>query len=312
MWWCEMRSPAVMTATLLLIRAHHTHPHTRIYTHPHTPIYTHPHTHSSSVCVCIIYLYIQHTATSLQRTAAQLRTTHLRGQMRMSATYPSWVRGVLQCVAMCCSVLQCVASADLHYAPLLGTCAYTFTCICNTLQHHCNAFVVHCSGDYLPFLSTQCFAVFCSVLKCVLVCCSMFQFVAVVINVTYPPSVRIVLQCVAVCCSVVQCVAVCCSVLQCVAVCCSVLQCVAAVMSVTCPSLVRSVLQCVAGCCSVLQCVAGCCRVLCCNRDQRYLSLLSTYMYAHIYIYMQHTATHCNTLHYTATHSKTAIHLYLH
>jgi len=32
------------------------------------------------------------------------------------------------------------------------------------------------------------------------------------------------LQCVAVCCSVLQCVAVCCSVLQCVAVCCSVLQ----------------------------------------------------------------------------------------
>ena len=29
------------------------------------------------------------------------------------------------------------------------------------------------------------------------------------------------LQCVAVCCSVLQCVAVCCSVLQCVAVCCS-------------------------------------------------------------------------------------------
>ena len=37
------------------------------------------------------------------------------------------------------------------------------------------------------------------------------------------------LQCVAVCCSVLQCVAVCCSVLQCVAVCCSVLQCVAVI-----------------------------------------------------------------------------------
>ena len=47
------------------------------------------------------------------------------------------------------------------------------------------------------------------------------------------------LQCVAVCCSVLQCVAVCCSVLQCVAVCCSVLQCAAV-------------------CCSVLQCVAVC------------------------------------------------------
>ena len=52
------------------------------------------------------------------------------------------------------------------------------------------------------------------------------------------------LQCVAVCCSVLQCVAACCSVLQCVAVCCSVLQCVA----VRC-----SMLQCVAVCCSVSQ-----------------------------------------------------------
>ena len=34
------------------------------------------------------------------------------------------------------------------------------------------------------------------------------------------------LQCVAVCCSVLQRVAVCCSVLQCVAVCCIVVQCV--------------------------------------------------------------------------------------
>ena len=40
------------------------------------------------------------------------------------------------------------------------------------------------------------------------------------------------LQCVAVCCSVLQCAAVCCSVLQCVAVCCSVFQCVAVCCSV--------------------------------------------------------------------------------
>ena len=86
------------------------------------------------------------------------------------------------------------------------------------------------------------------------------------------------LQCVAVCCSVLQCVAVCChhvttkiahsvccNVLQCVAVCCSVLQCVARVLHMCC-----SVLQCVVVCCSVLQCVAVCCSVLqcvtvCCN-----------------------------------------------
>ena len=46
------------------------------------------------------------------------------------------------------------------------------------------------------------------------------------------------LQCVAVCCSVLQSVAVCCSVLQCVAVCCSVLQCVA-----VCSSMLQCVPQ---------------------------------------------------------------------
>jgi len=79
-----------------------------------------------------------------------------------------------------------------------------------------------------------------------------------------------VLQCVAVCCSVLQCVVgdqvkqmtvdirniVCCSVLQCVAVCCSVLQCVA----VCCGGSSEtndgrhsqySVLQCAAVCCSM-------------------------------------------------------------
>jgi len=52
-----------------------------------------------------------------------------------------------------------------------------------------------------------------------------------------------VLQCAAVCCSVLQRAAVCCSVLQCAAVCCSVLQCAAA-------------------CCSVLQCAAVRCSAL--------------------------------------------------
>ena len=73
------------------------------------------------------------------------------------------------------------------------------------------------------------------------------------------------MQCVAVCCSVLQCVAVCCSVLQCVAVCCS-----AAHMKVNQNRTPREsaqvcVLQCalqcdavcVAVCCSALQCVAA-------------------------------------------------------
>ena len=88
------------------------------------------------------------------------------------------------------------------------------------------------------------------------------------------------LQCVAVCCSVLQCVAKCCSVLQCVAVCCSVLQCVA----VCC-----SVLQCVAVCCSMMLFVIVFCSVLQCDAvchlcDFDILVILPT------------AATHCNRL----------------
>jgi len=70
-----------------------------------------------------------------------------------------------------------------------------------------------------------------------LVCCSVFERVAACCRVTGRQNWRLavlVLQCVAVCCSVPEfvtwsrwqdyCVAVCCSVLQCAAVCCSVLQ----------------------------------------------------------------------------------------
>ena len=90
------------------------------------------------------------------------------------------------------------------------------------------------------------------------------------------------LQCVAVCCSVLQCVAVCrrnangvgvaavahenelCNtyVLQCVVVCCSVFVLLLQLLQFTklshLPRVCYSVLQCVAVCCSVLQCVAVC------------------------------------------------------
>ena len=52
-------------------------------------------------------------------------------------------------------------------------------------------------------------AVCCNVLQCVAAGCSVLQGLCV--------KDICVLQCVAVCCSVLQCVAVCCSVLQCVA-----------------------------------------------------------------------------------------------
>ena len=87
------------------------------------------------------------------------------------------------------------------------------------------------------------------------------------------------LQCAAVCCSVLQRAAVCCSVLQCVAVYCSVLQCAAVRCSVLqCAAVGCSVLQRAAVCCSVLQCAAVCCsvlqRVALTDRQLPHLSLL--------------------------------------
>jgi len=49
------------------------------------------------------------------------------------------------------------------------------------------------------------------VLQCVAVCCSVLQCLNSQVKEARGP---VVLQCVAVCCSVLQCVAVCCSVLQ--------------------------------------------------------------------------------------------------
>ena len=79
------------------------------------------------------------------------------------------------------------------------------------------------------------------------------------------------LQCAAVCCSVLQCAAVCCSVLQCAAVCCSVLQCAAVCCSVLqCAAVCCSVLQCAAVFCSVFQCVAVYVGVFQCTQKPRY------------------------------------------
>jgi len=74
----------------------------------------------------------------------------------------------------------------------------------------------------------------CVVLQCVAVCCSVSQCVAVRMQIARKKSgssfticclreMRHVLQCIVICCRVLQCVSVC---FQCVAVCCGVLQCV--------------------------------------------------------------------------------------
>ena len=98
---------------------------------------------------------------------------------------------MLQCVAVCCSVLQCVA-------------------------------VILRNVKYISqFFSMKHILVCCSVLQCVAVCCSVLQCVAVILrNVNYF-SQFFSMKHILMCCSVLQCVAVCCSVLQCVAVCCS-------------------------------------------------------------------------------------------
>ena len=145
-------------------------------------------------------------------------------------------------------------------------------------------------------------------LQCVAVCCSMVQRAAVCCSV---------LQCVAVFCSVLQCVAVCCNVLQCVAV--LQLTCVRACVSCTGIHVLQCVAQCVAVWCSVLQCAAVCCSVLqravafcsvlkcvavCCSVLQYVVVCCSMLQLSECFALtaprsLQHA--HCNT--FTATHS---------
>ena len=96
---------------------------------------------------------------------------------------------MLKCIAVYCSVLQCVAVISVWADMLL-----LHITMCGRVM--------------------QCNAICCSLLQYVAVCCSDFGLGIYVVALR--------LQRVAVCCSVLQCVA--CSVLQCVAVCCSVLQ----------------------------------------------------------------------------------------
>jgi len=114
---------------------------------------------------------------------------------------------------------------------------------CNTLQHTATQ-VIYIS-EVFDQEKERLVLVIRIIFQCVAVCCSVLQCVAGVLQVCC--------KCVAVCCSVLQCVAVYCSVLQCIAVCFSALQCVA---------LCCNVLQCVTACCSVLQCAAACVAVI--------------------------------------------------
>jgi len=132
----------------------------------------------------------------------------------------------LVCVAVCCSVLQCVA-----------------VCAENVLWN-----VEALSNSSLAPL--QVFSVRCSALQCVAVCC---WVTCCGILRRFPILFRC-LVCVAVCCSVLQCVAMCAE---------NVLWNVEALShSNLAPFQVFSAYQCVAVCCSVLQGVSGCGKVL--------------------------------------------------
>ena len=148
---------------------------------------------------------------------------------------------VLQCVAECCSVMQCVA-----------VCLDCVAACCNVLGLSRCLVCVACVAVCLT-----CVAVCCSVLQCVAVCCSVLQCVA---DTTHSHEMRRAHHCLVLqraayttrCCSMPQPVAVCCRYdathshgihlgHQRVAVCC----------------IRNAVLQWVAACCSVLLTQSG-------------------------------------------------------
>ena len=109
-----------------------------------------------------------------------------------------------------------------------------------------------------------------------------------------------------VCCSVVQCGAVCCSVLHCF---CTVLHCFWTVLH--CAALCHSASHCSAVWCSVVQCGAVWCNVMrcaivCCSMLQRASVHCNTLQHTTSHrITLHHTVTHCSTPQHTATHCNT-------
>ena len=146
----------------------------------------------------------------------------------------------------------------------------------------------------------QCVTMRCSVLQQVAVCCSVLE---------KGRGAQILRQCGAVFCSVLQfvgkgqgcpdfqamlqCVAVCCSVLHCIAVCCSVLE------KGTGAQILRRRQYNVAICCSVW-CSVRCSALLTVRRFSEILRERRPMKPGLIHT-LQHTTTHCNTLQHTAT-----------
>jgi len=140
--------------------------------------------------------------------------------------------------SVCCSVLQCVAVYSMSH--MNAVTRYKTRCSFSDVSWVTQYPVQNESLNFWRQLSV---AGCCRVLQCAAVCCSMLQCVAPLQNESFNFWRR-------------WSVAECCSVLQCVAVCCSVLHLYKTSRSI---SDVDGVLQGVAECCSVLQCVAVCC-----------------------------------------------------
>jgi len=214
---------------------------------------------------------------------------------------------VLQCVAVCCSVLQC----DMTYSYVTHDWF-----ICMTWHVHLGDMQGVAGVRLLYSMCDKSYSyvrhnTFVYGTWCIDMCVTRKASPAMAF--AFAPWMRTWYTCVAVCSSVLQCVAVCCRVLPCVAVCCSVakwllcnrsldtdlihlccsvlhfLQCVAVCCSVVdvgmwliLHSLLKyrldtSMLQRGAVCCSVLQCVAVCCSVLQCVAVWLILQLLPEY-----------------------------------
>jgi len=109
-------------------------------------------------------------------------------------------------LCLCCSMLQCVA--------VRGGVLQSETCQkrpAHMKKDLCKSASVGRLSEGLLRVCRVC--VYCNVLQCVAVCCSVSEGLLRVCHVC-------------VCCSALQCVTVHCTALQCIAVCCSVLKCV--------------------------------------------------------------------------------------
>jgi len=191
---------------------------------------------------------------------------------------------VLQCVAVCCSVLQfcrvCLTSATHLFQKF---CCSWFWCV--AVSYSVSG-VPDVSYPLIPGSMLQHVAACWSMLQHVAVCCSRLLCVIVYRKpvVSYPHIPDILLQHDTVCGSMLQYVAVCCSMLQCVAMC------------RVCQLPIYS-RQCAAVCCRVMQCVAVCGSVVQCIRCAwRQLPTYSKQFVAARYSVLQYVATWCSVL----------------